>query len=140
MFRNTTFPSQCEPYLLIANAKIAFCCLLWPVTMLYQRFWLYTLVMSAWTCNHIRMVLMCVQCCFPSDVIAKRLQGLTKLSAMADPARMKPPASTAPEPKPEESEENEVGNKGPTGSEASAESTSQQTVKDDEKSVSHPHH
>ncbi|XP_063063653.1 transcription initiation factor TFIID subunit 11 [Engraulis encrasicolus] len=53
---------------------------------------------------------------------------------MADPARMKPPASTAPEPKPEESEENEVGNKGPTGSEASAESTSQQTVKDDEKS------
>jgi len=55
---------------------------------------------------------------------------------MADPARMKPPAdagSAAPGPKPDDSEENEVGNKGPPGSEASAESTSQQSVKDDEK-------
>lgn len=56
---------------------------------------------------------------------------------MADPARMKTNLGSAAGPKAEESEENEVGDKGPGGSETSAESTSQQIIKDDDK-MEHP--
>lgn len=54
---------------------------------------------------------------------------------MADPARLKSDTGSTVVPT-EGLQENEVIDKGPAGSEAPAESTSQQSLKDDDKTVS----
>lgn len=73
---------------------------------------------------------------FPIEIEDKAVGGLRKFSAsMADPARMKTDTGSAAV-STEELQDNEVTDKGPAGSEAPAESTSQQSHKDDDKTVS----